>query len=83
MGGVVCFVGCRGIRVTCFGLLCCLIDGWGLVIWLNVGLLVVSFCYVHIFCLRVRVRLRRLVILLGVWSFGLDYLWLLCQIWGV
>ena len=37
-GGVVCFVGCRGIRVTC-----CLIDGWGLVIWLNVGLLVVNY----------------------------------------
>ena len=26
-GGVVCFAGCRGIRVTCFGLLGCLIDG--------------------------------------------------------
>ena len=42
-GGVVCLMGCRGIRVTCVGLLCCLIDGWGLVIWLNVGLLVVNY----------------------------------------
>ena len=42
-GGVVCLVGCWGIRVTCFGILCCLIDGWGLVIWLNVGLLVVNY----------------------------------------
>ena len=42
-GGVVCFVGCRGIRVTCFGLLGCLIDGWSLVIWLIVGLLVVNY----------------------------------------
>ena len=42
-GGVVCFVGSLGIRVTCFGLLCCSIDGWGLVIWLNVGLLVVNY----------------------------------------
>ena len=42
-GGVVCFVGCQSIRVTCFGLLGCLIDGWGLVIWLNVGLLVVNY----------------------------------------
>ena len=42
-GGVVCFAGCWGIRVTCFGLLGCLIDGWGLVIWLNVGLLVVNY----------------------------------------
>ena len=36
-------MGCWGIRVTCFGLLCCLIDGWGLVISLNVGLLVVNY----------------------------------------
>ena len=43
VGGVVCFVGCQGIRVTCFGLLGCLIDGWGLVIWPNVGLLVVNY----------------------------------------
>ena len=42
-GGVVCFVGCRGVRVTWFGLLGCLIDGWGLVIWPNVGLLVVNY----------------------------------------
>ena len=42
-GGVVCFVGCRGIRVTCFRLLGYLIDEWGLVIWLNVGLLVVNY----------------------------------------
>ena len=40
---MVCFVGCRDIRVTCFGLLGCLIDGWGLVIWPNVGLLVVNY----------------------------------------
>ena len=37
------FVGCQGIRVTCFGLLGCLIDGQGLVIWLNVGLLVINY----------------------------------------
>ena len=42
-GGVVCLVGCLGIRVTCFGPLGCLIDGWGLVIWPNVGLLVVNY----------------------------------------
>ena len=42
-GGVACFVGCWGIRVTCFDLLCCLIDGWGLVIWLNVELLVINY----------------------------------------
>ena len=41
--GVVCFVGCRDIRVTWFGLLGCLVDGWGLVIWLNVGLLVINY----------------------------------------
>ena len=35
--------GVSGIRVTCFGLLGCLIDGWGLVIWQNVGLLVVHY----------------------------------------
>ena len=40
---MVCFVGYRGVRVTCFGLLGCLIDGWSLVIWLNVGLLVVNY----------------------------------------
>ena len=43
VGGVDCFVGCWGIRVTCFDLLCCLIDGWGLVIWLNVELLVINY----------------------------------------
>ena len=42
-GGVVCFVGCWGIRVTYFGLLCCLIEGWGLVVWPNVGFLVVNY----------------------------------------
>ena len=42
-GGVVCFVGCQGIKVTCFGLLCCLIERWGLVVWPNVGLLVVNY----------------------------------------
>ena len=36
-------MGCRGIRVTCFGLLGCLIDRWSLVIWLNVRLLVVNY----------------------------------------
>ena len=36
-------MGCRGIRVTCFGLLGCLIGGWGLVIWPNVRLLVVNY----------------------------------------
>ena len=41
--GVVCFVGCQGVRVTWFGLLGCLIDGWGLVVWPNVGLLVVNY----------------------------------------
>ena len=41
--GVVCFVGCWGVRVTWFGLLGCLVDGWGLVIWHNVGLLVVTY----------------------------------------
>ena len=43
MRGVVCLFGCQGVRVTCFGLLGCLINGWGLVIWLNVGLLVVNY----------------------------------------
>ena len=37
------FMGCWGVRVTCFGLLGCLIDGWSLVIWLNMGLLVVNY----------------------------------------
>ena len=37
------FMGCQGIRVTCFGLFGCLIDGWGLVIWPNVGMLVVNY----------------------------------------
>ena len=41
--GIACFVGCWGIRITCFDLLCCLIDGWGLVIWLNVELLVINY----------------------------------------
>ena len=36
-------MGCWGVRVTCFDLSGCLIDGWGLVIWLNVGLLVISY----------------------------------------
>ena len=36
-------MGCRGVRVTCFYLLGCLIDGWGLVIWPNVGLLVINY----------------------------------------
>ena len=55
MGGVVCFVGCQSIRVTCFGLLGCLIDGWSLVIWLNVGLLVVNYLlhtYILFSCTR-------------------------------
>ena len=37
------FCGVSGITVTCFGLLGCLTDGWGLVIWLNVGLLVINY----------------------------------------
>ena len=41
--GVVCFMGCLGIGVTCFYLLGCLMAGWGLVIWPNVGLLVVNY----------------------------------------
>ena len=32
-------MGVSGIRVTCFYLLGCLIDGWGFVIWPNVELL--------------------------------------------
>ena len=36
-------MGCWGLRVTCFGLLCCLIERWGLVVWPNVGLLVVNY----------------------------------------
>ena len=36
-------MGCRGVRFASFGLLGCLIDGWGLVIWPNVGLLVVNY----------------------------------------
>ena len=42
-GGVACFVGCWGIGVTCFDTLYCLIDAWCLVIWLNVGLLVINY----------------------------------------
>ena len=42
-GGVACFVGCWVIRVTCFDPLYCLIDGWCLVIWLNVGLSVINY----------------------------------------
>ena len=42
-GGCSLFMGCWGVRVTCFGLLGCLIDGWSLVIWLIVGLLVVNY----------------------------------------
>ena len=42
-GGVACFVGCWGIGVTCFDTLYCLIDVWCLVIWLNVGLLVINY----------------------------------------
>ena len=52
-GGVVCFVGVCGIcgllcgvlglRATCFWPLYCWIGGWGLVIWLGVGLLVVNY----------------------------------------
>ena len=37
------FMGCRGIRVACFGLLGSLINGWSLVIWPNVELLVVNY----------------------------------------
>ena len=40
-GDVVCFVGYWGFRATCFSPLYCWIDGWGLVIWLDAGLLVV------------------------------------------
>ena len=43
VGSVVCFVGCWGVRFTCFDLLCCLIDGWGLAIWPNVKLLVINY----------------------------------------
>ena len=42
-GGYSLFMGCWGIRVACFGLLGCLINGWGLLIWPNVGLLVVNY----------------------------------------
>ena len=37
------FLGCRGVGVTSFYLLGCLIDGWGLVVWPNVALLVVNY----------------------------------------
>ena len=43
VGGVACFVGYWGIGVTCFDTLYCLIDVWCLVIWLNVGLLVINY----------------------------------------
>ena len=52
-GGVVCFVGVcggcgllcgvLGLRATCFWPLYCWIGGWGLVIWLGAGLLVVNY----------------------------------------
>ena len=42
-GVVACFVGCWGIGVTFFDTLYCLIDAWCLVIWLNVGLLVLNY----------------------------------------
>ena len=42
-GGVACFVGCCSVGVNCFDTLYCLIDAWCLVIWLNVGLLVINY----------------------------------------
>ena len=74
VGGVACFVGCWGIGVTCFDTLYCLIDAWCLVIWLNVGLLVINYLLRTVFYLHIRVQLQRLIVLLVVWFFDLAYL---------
>ena len=37
------FCGVLGLRTTCFWPLCWWIDGWGLVIWLDAGLLIVNY----------------------------------------
>ena len=42
-GGGICFVRCWDFRATCFWPLYCWVDGWGLVIWLNMRLLVVDY----------------------------------------
>ena len=39
----VCFMRCWGFRAICFWPLYCWIDGWGLVMWLNMKLLVVNY----------------------------------------
>ena len=38
----VCFMGCWSFSSICFWPLCCWVDGWGLVMWLNTKLLVVN-----------------------------------------
>ena len=50
--------GVFGRRAICF--LPCIVGMMGVVlfIWLGVGLLVVNFCYVHVFCLHIHVWLQ-------------------------
>ena len=69
-----CSLLCRGLRGMCWGLglLCIvgLVGGAWLFGWVR-GCWWLIICYVHVFCLHARVRLQRLVVLLGVWSFDL------------
>ena len=90
-GGVVCFVGVCGIcglpcgvlglRATCFWSLYCWIGGWGLVIWLGAGLLVVS--YLLRTCILFTRTCTATTTGRPTWSvvFYLVCVWLPCQIW--
>ena len=68
-GGVVCFIGCRGIRVTCFGLLCCLLERWDLVVWPNVGLLVVNY----LLCTCILFTHTRMTMMTGRLTWGVVF----------
>ena len=46
MEGRVCFMRCWCSSSVCFWPLCCWVDGWGLIMWLNTKLLVVN-CLLH------------------------------------
>ena len=64
-------MGCWDLELLVFGL--CIVElvgGAWLFGWVQ-GCWWLIICYVHVFCLHARVRLQRLVVLLGVWFFDL------------
>ena len=65
-----------GLRVTCFLPLCCWIDGWGLVIWLGAGLLVVYY----LLCTRILFTRTCTATTTGHLTWGVVFWFSLCVI---